>query len=81
MGKLKPHQLQVAKAEADREKTIKNTCDGVQQGRFTSVRKAAEAYGVHYATVRRRLKGVNPWRLAHVHEQLLTPAAEKAIVR
>jgi len=47
MGKLKQRQLQVAKEEADREKAIKNACDGVQQGRFASIRKAAEAYGVH----------------------------------
>ena len=60
MGKLKPRRLQVAKEEADREKTIKKACDGVQQGRFPPVQKAAEAYGVHYSTVRWRLKGAKP---------------------
>jgi len=71
----------VAKEEADREKAIKNACDGVQQGRFASIRKAAEAYEVHYSTVRRRLRGAKARKLAHVHQQLLTPAEERAIVR
>jgi len=81
MGKLKQRGLQVAKEEADREKAIKNACDGVQQGRFASIRKAAEAYGVHYSTVRRRLRGAKARKLAHVHQQLSTPAEERAIVR
>jgi len=81
MGKLKQRRLQVAKEEADREKAIKKACDGVQQGRFASIRKAAEAYGVHYSTVRRRLKGAKLRKFAHTHQELLTPAEEKSIVR
>ena len=81
MGKLKPRRLQVAKEEADREKALKKACEGVQQGRFTSIRKAADAYGVHYSTVQRRLKGAQPRRLAHTKQQLLTPIEERAIVR
>jgi len=77
MGKLKQRGLQV---EADREKAIKNACDGVPQGRFASIRKAAEAYRVYYSTVRRRLRGAKARKLAHVHQQFLTPAEERAIV-
>jgi len=80
MGKLKTRRLQLAKEEADREKAIKSACDGVQQGWFKTIRKAAEAYGFHYSTVRRRLKGAKPWKLAHVHQQVLTAAEERSIV-
>jgi len=68
MGKLKQRQSQVAKEEANREKAIKNVCDGVQQGWFASIRKAAEAYGVHYSTVHRRLSSAKFRKLAHVHQ-------------
>ena len=81
MGKIKQRRVQVAKEEAEREKAIKSACEGVQQGRFPSIRKAAEAYGVHYSTVRRRLKGAKSRRIANSHRQLLTPAEERAIVR
>ena len=67
MGKLKRWQLQVAKAEADWEKALKKACEGVQQGQFTSIRKAVEVYGIHYSTVRRRHKGAKSRKLAYVH--------------
>ena len=48
MVKLKQRRVQVAEEEAKREKGIQNACDGVQQGLFPSVWKAAAAYGVHH---------------------------------
>ena len=60
---------------------IKNACNRLQQGQFASIRKAAEAYGVHYSTVRRRLRGAKARKLAHVHQQFWTPAEERWTVR
>jgi len=57
----------VAKEEAYREKGIKGACDRVQQGRFSSVRKATKAYGVHYSTKRRCLNDAKAQKSAHVH--------------
>lgn len=43
--------------------------------------RAAEAYGVRDSTLRRRLKGGTPRKAAHLKQQRLSPADEKAIVR
>ena len=67
MGKIKQRQVQVAKEQAECEKAIKSTCEGVQQGRFPSIRKAAEAYGVHYSTVERLLKVAKSQRIGNSH--------------
>jgi len=48
--------------------------------RFTSMRRATEAHGVHYS-LGRRLKGGTSGKAAHIKEQLLSTADEKAIVR
>jgi len=81
MGKLKQRRVQVAKEEAEYEKALQSACNRVQRGLFPSVRNAAEAFGVHYSTLRRHLKGGKSRKLAHVHQQLLTLAEERAIVR
>ena len=50
----------------------------MKEGRL---RRAVEAYGVHYSTLRRRLEGSTSRGKAHIQQQLLSPADEKAIVR
>jgi len=43
MGRLKQRRVQQAEEEFDRKKVLKKASEGVQQGQFTSIRKAAEA--------------------------------------
>ena len=50
------------------------------RGRFKSIRKCADAYGVAYSTLHGRLKGAQPKTTAHQNEQLLTPESEILLV-
>jgi len=44
--------------ERRKEANIKNAIKAFEDGRFKSIRKAAEAYHVPYSTLSRRLKGM-----------------------
>ena len=80
MGKLKKRK-QLVLEEGQREEALQQAIKAMKEGRFSSQRRAAEAYGVHYSTLRRRLKGSTSRQKAHIKQQLLSPADEKAIVR
>ena len=45
--------------ERKKENNIKNAINAFERGEVSSIRKAAEAYGVHYSTLNRRLKGID----------------------
>ena len=53
----------------------------LKEGRFISLRRAVEEYGVHYSTMQRRMKDSTSRRKAHIKQHLLFPADEKAVVR
>lgn len=80
MGKVK-QRADKALVEVQQEEALKQAAKGLNEGRFKSLRRAAEAYGVHYSTLHRRMKGSTSRRKAHIKQQLLSPADEKAIVR
>ena len=80
MGRLKK-RAQKALEEGLREEVLEQVVKAMNDGRFTPMRRAAEAYGVHYSTLRRRLKGGSSRKAAHIKQQLLSTADEKAIVR
>lgn len=77
MGKLK-QRVKKAIEEGQKEDALKQAAKALKEGRFTSLRRAAEAYGVHYSTLHRRMKGSTSQRIAHI-KQLLSPADEKAM--
>ena len=78
MGRVKTRPLL---SEDEREKSISNALKGFNSGRFPSIRKAAEHYGISHATLSRQLNGSKPCIQAHADQQLLTPAEERSIVR
>ena len=58
MGKITVARRQEkSKAEDQVEKHIQQACREYKDGKFSSIRKAAEAFGIHYSTLSRRLKG------------------------
>jgi len=78
MGRLKQRKQ---KSEAQQELRIRRAILAFQQEKYPSIRKTAEAFGLAYSTLRRRLSGGESRVKAHVVQQLCTPAEEKAIVR
>ena len=78
MGRVKKRALlKISEREALTKKAIK----AFEFGKFPSIRKAAEAHGIGYTTLHRRLNGGLSRVLAHAGQQLLSPAKERAIVR
>jgi hypothetical protein len=53
---------------------------GLDTGVFSSLQKAAEAYGLPKSSLGHRKNGRQMRGIAHQEQQLFTPAAEKAIV-
>ena len=59
MGKINlKKRLAQAKEEKLTEKTLQQACRAFKNGKFKSIRQTAEAFGVHYSTLNRRLKGI-----------------------
>jgi len=78
MGKIKKRLLL---SENEKEVRIQKAMKAYTAGKFRSLRKTAEAYGLAYTTLNRRVHGGLPRMLAHAYQQLISPAEEKAILR
>jgi len=78
MGRLKQRQRTT---ETQRESTIRRAILAYDKGQYSSIRKTADAFGVGYTTLHRRLNGGQSRSKASISRQLCTPAEEKAIVR
>ena len=65
----------------DPENTVKLAVIAVQEQEYSSIRRAAEAYGISHSTLWRQLKGITKSNSgAHEEQQLLTIPEEKAVV-
>ncbi|KAK7177921.1 hypothetical protein PSPO01_16035 [Paraphaeosphaeria sporulosa] len=58
---------------ADTEASVQSAISGYESGIYSSSRRAATAYGVPEATVRARIRGAASRRVAHQHQQRLSP--------
>ena len=76
MGRVKI-RAHAVKARAKREDTIKKALDTIRAGTM-SLRDAQSA---GCSTLQGRMEGAKPHFVAHVAQQKLTPADEKAVVR
>lgn len=63
------------------EEALQHAVHAIQNGRFPSVRRAAEAYGVAHQTLSRRLKGTRPQAGTPPCNRVLTPIEEETIER
>ena len=77
MGKVR---IRSEKKGGDRTQ-LANAIRAYRDKKYTSIRAAAESYGVPYSTFYGRLNGGRQNRLvAHEKDQIIAPAEEKAIV-
>jgi hypothetical protein len=76
MGRVKPRE-----PVADRENDIQDAKQAYLGGEVISIHSGALIYSILYGTLRDRLRGAQPWSIAHEKEQLLTSEEQKSIVR
>ena len=62
---------------ANREESLQQAIQGLQDGVFTAIRAAARAYNVPESTLRDRLRGTKNHVIAAQHQQLLAPSQEE----
>jgi hypothetical protein len=62
------------------EAAIAQAIQDLQSGVHTSLRAAAQAYGVKRSTLQDRVKGTTSIRASHQHQQRLTPLQEEFLV-
>ena len=60
-----------------RERMIQSCIAEYNEGKFKSIRAASRAWDVPRTTLERRLRGAAPRRVAHHHQQRLTPEQEQ----
>ena len=82
MGRIKKREF---KTVEDREKAIKPAivmASAVDKNgkRKVSIWPAAEAHGIPFSTLQERLSGVKTQVQSHIHQQLLSPTDERAIL-
>ena len=70
-----------AKEEKELEERYRKANEGLDSGEFTSLQKAADAYGLKKSSLAHRRNGRKSRKEAHVHHQLFTPAEESAMVK
>jgi hypothetical protein len=63
------------------EERYKKALDGLQNGTFSSLSEAAQAYSLSKSSLGHRKNGRQSRQKAHEDQQLLSPAAERAVVR
>lgn len=78
MGRVKTRRL---KSEIQKESIIAQALKGLESGTYPSIRKAADITGIAYTTLQRRWHGGSTRVKSHEHQQLVTAAEERAIVR
>lgn len=61
------------------ESKIRAALEGLQNGKYKSIRSAAKSEGVLHTTLIGRLKGAQSPRKSHEHQQICTPQEEKAL--
>ncbi|THU84576.1 hypothetical protein K435DRAFT_687213, partial [Dendrothele bispora CBS 962.96] len=63
------------------EARMEEAMEAMESGRYKNISQAARAFNVPYPTFRRRVQGTAlPKKLAHINQQLLTPAEERTLV-
>ena len=77
MGKVKKSALL---SENENEIRIQKAMTAYAAGKSSSLRKAAEVYGLAYTTLYRRVHGSLTRVQGHAHQQLLSAAEERAIL-
>jgi hypothetical protein len=78
MGKLKNRD---ATAAIKREEAFHKAIQALKDGTFTSIAEAAVAFELPKSTLGHRLKGRQNRQKAHEGDQILSPAAERAVVK
>ena len=68
-------------SENEQELRIQKAVKAYAAGKFPSLRKPAEAHGLGYTTLHPQVHGGLTRVQAHAHQQLLSAAEEKAILR
>jgi predicted transcriptional regulator len=63
----------------EKEKRIKDAIEGVQSGKYRSVRAAAKALNVSHATVSHRMKGRKTRVQGYEDQQILSEEEEKEL--
>lgn len=81
MPKLKNRQSDPVKALVEREERFEKALKHLKAGDYTSVAAAAAAFNLPKSSLGHRLTGRQNRRKAHEGDQVLSPAAEKAVVR
>jgi hypothetical protein len=77
----KPQYYQRRTLKMDpKESAIQSAIADYNSGVFTSLRKAAEWYGIAESTLRGRRRGQQPHAIAHQQQQRLTPEQEAFLV-
>ncbi|PUU83525.1 hypothetical protein B9Z19DRAFT_1119003 [Tuber borchii] len=65
----------------DREDPIAQAIQSLEIGKCSSLSKAVVAFDIPKSTLGHRMNGHQRWQKAHEGDQILSPAAEKAIVQ
>jgi len=69
----------ISQKQSYSEADVQTAISDIEKGNFTSIRKAARAYDIPYATLRHCMAGRNSRATAHQVEQILSNAEEKTL--
>jgi len=78
IGKLKNRD---ATAATEREEAFHKAIQTLKNSTFTSIVEAAVVFELPKSTLCHRMKGCQNWQKAHQGDQVLSPAAERAVVK